>query len=129
MKVKCGDRIKQRLDELNMSQADLCKKTRISKATMSQYISGKYEPTQKRLEIISKALRVQPAWLMGFDVPKQKEDVPYEPLKNADWDKAEEIYGWPKGVTKVIRIYNALDTSSQEQLIKYGEFLLSQKEK
>lgn len=69
-KDTCGNRIKQRLAELNMTQSELSRKVNINKATISQYVSEKYLPTQERVESIANALDVDPAWLMGFDVPK-----------------------------------------------------------
>ena len=47
--------------------------TEIDKSTMSQYVSGKYEPSQLRLELIARALNVNEAWLMGYDVPMERE--------------------------------------------------------
>lgn len=48
---------------------DLCQKTGIPKSAISQYISGEFEPRKDRLNLIAKALKVEPDWLMGFDVP------------------------------------------------------------
>jgi transcriptional regulator with XRE-family HTH domain len=56
-----------------MKQSELCEKTKISKSVLSEYISGVYEPKQDRLFIIANALNVDPVWLMGFDVPMEKE--------------------------------------------------------
>ena len=58
-----------------MKQSDLCQITKIPKSAISQYISGAFEPKQDRVYLISKALNVSEAWLMGFDVPMIKEDV------------------------------------------------------
>jgi transcriptional regulator with XRE-family HTH domain len=44
----------------------------IRKNDLSQYVSGKVKPNQKRLYILAKALNVSEAWLMGFDVPMQR---------------------------------------------------------
>lgn len=68
MSTKCGDRIKQRMGELGLNQADLCRKTGISKSTMSQYISGLYLPTQDKLYLLGKALHVSEAWLLGYEI-------------------------------------------------------------
>lgn len=67
-KASCADRMKIAMERLGMKPVDLCNKTRISKSTMSQYLSGEYEPSQERLEILSKALNVPEAWLMGYDL-------------------------------------------------------------
>lgn len=108
MDNKCGRNIKERLVALDMSQADLCRKTGISTATMSQYVSGKYFPTQDRLEKIACALQTTPAYLMGWS--------DYDPLRDANWDKLEDLF-------------KSLSEEDQAQLIQYGMFLLSQKVK
>ena len=70
----CATRIKKALSIRNMKQSELCEKTKISKSVLSEYISGVYEPKQDRVFILSQALDVDPVWLMGFDVPMEKED-------------------------------------------------------
>lgn len=51
-----------------MKQADLVALTGIGKSSISTYISGEYEPKQKNLYRLAKALEVNEAWLMGYDV-------------------------------------------------------------
>lgn len=109
MANKVGERIKSRLNELHMNQSDLCRKTGINRATMSQYISGKYFPTQKRLEEIAQALHVSPAYLMGW----AEEDVATKkPLYEAaagegrttDWYATEEISIKHESDTSAVRV-------------------------
>jgi transcriptional regulator with XRE-family HTH domain len=57
-----------------MTQADLCTKAKISKSSLSEYISGKYEPKQDKIFMLSQALNVDPVWLMGYDVPMEKKE-------------------------------------------------------
>ncbi len=45
---------------------------KFNKSDISQYISGKTEPSQDKLYILSLALNVNPVWLMGYDVPIDK---------------------------------------------------------
>lgn len=72
-KITCAERIRAGLELRNLKSADLCKMTEISKSTMSQYLSGLYDPSQLRTELIARALNVNEAWLMGYDVPMQRE--------------------------------------------------------
>ena len=51
-----------------MSMADVSKRTGISRSSLSEYAKGKFIPKQDKVYLISKALDVSPAWLMGFDV-------------------------------------------------------------
>lgn len=67
--------ISQRLQELmemyNLKQADVVKKTGLDKSTISYYLSGKREPAQDNIFTIANAFDVNPAWVMGYDVPMQ----------------------------------------------------------
>ena len=78
---KCSVRISKALSLRGMKQSELCEKTKIPKSAISQYVSGSFEPKQDRLFLIAQALDVDPVWLMGFDVPmeKEKKDSPSEP--------------------------------------------------
>ena len=78
---KCSTRLAKALAIRGMKQHELCEKTKIPKSAISQYLSGLFEPKQDRLYIIAQALDVDPVWLMGFDVPmeKEKESSPSEP--------------------------------------------------
>ena len=75
----CASRIKKALSIRNRKQSELCEKTNIPKSALSEYISGAYEPKQDRVFIIAHALHVDPVWLMGFDVPMEKEDKKISP--------------------------------------------------
>lgn len=67
--VAISERIKEGLRLRNMKQSDLVKLTGIGKSSISTYISGEYEPKQRNIYKIAKALNVSEAWLMGADVP------------------------------------------------------------
>ena len=69
----CADRIKEALNMKGLKQSDLCRLTGIPKSAISQYISGAFEPKQDRIYLLSKALNVSEAWLMGLDVSMERE--------------------------------------------------------
>lgn len=71
-KKDISERIKEGLELRNMSQQELCNLTGISKGQMSSYVTGRYEPKQNNIYLISKALNVSPTWLMGYDVQKNE---------------------------------------------------------
>ena len=66
-------RIKKALKIKGMKQSELCKLANIPKSSLSQYLSGDFEPKQDRIYLIAKALNVSEAWLMGFDVPMERQ--------------------------------------------------------
>lgn len=73
-KENCGKRIAEALSLRGMKQTDLCRLAKIPKSSLSLYLSGAYEPKQDRIYMIAKALDVNEAWLMGFDVPMARHD-------------------------------------------------------
>lgn len=64
-----AERLNEGLRIRNLKSVDLVKMTGIGKSSISSYLSGKYEPKQKNIYKIAKALDVSEAWLMGLDVP------------------------------------------------------------
>lgn len=69
IKEEFKKRLEKALELADMKPVDLARVTGISEATISQYRSGYSKPKDKRLVDIANALRVNPAWLMGVDVP------------------------------------------------------------
>jgi transcriptional regulator with XRE-family HTH domain len=73
MKKEFKDRLKQAMDFRNVKAVDLCERGNIPKSAMSYYTSGRSEPKSDRLYIIAKLLDVSEAWLLGYDVPMERE--------------------------------------------------------
>jgi len=67
--AKFADRLNEALELRDVKPAELHRRTGISEATISQYRSGYAEPKKKKLQSIAEALAVDPAFLMGLDVP------------------------------------------------------------
>lgn len=57
----------------NMKPIELAEITKIDKSKISSYMSGRYKAKTDGLKIIADALNVSPIWLMGYDVPMEKE--------------------------------------------------------
>jgi transcriptional regulator with XRE-family HTH domain len=70
----CGQRISRALDIKGMKQAELCKLAKVPKSSLSLYLSGAYEPKQNRIYDMARVLDVSEAWLMGYDVPMEREE-------------------------------------------------------
>ena len=66
-----SDRLKQAMELRNKKQVDLARITGIGKASICTYLAGKYEPKQTNTYKLAEALNVNPAWLMGQDVPME----------------------------------------------------------
>lgn len=63
-----AQRLKEALERRHMTAAELCRRTGISSASMSQYVKGKVSPKQDRIYVMAVHLRCRPAWLMGYDI-------------------------------------------------------------
>ena len=86
----CAKRIRKALSIRNMTQSELCRRTKIATSAMSEYIKGLYDPKQDKIYIMAQALNVDPVWLMGFDVPMEKEDkkISLDELQLTEGEKA-----------------------------------------
>lgn len=71
-------RLCQALELRNISAAELSRTLGVNEGTISNYKKGTYEPKQRRLEAISKALNVSIPWLMGADVPINNDVFQYK---------------------------------------------------
>lgn len=81
-----AERLKEIMDKRNLKQVDVLEAARpycikygikLGRNDLSQYVSGKVNPSQKKLTILGLALNVSETWLMGFDVSMDaKENAP-----------------------------------------------------
>ena len=81
-KSTTAERLKEYMSKYNVKQVDILEmakpftleyEVKLNKNDLSQYVSGKVEPGQEKVLILSKALNVDPAWIMGLDVPIRKQ--------------------------------------------------------
>lgn len=75
-----SERLRELMDEKNLKQVDIIKMCepfgekegiKIGKSHMSQYLSGKTQPRADILNIMAKALGVNPMWLMGEETEEK----------------------------------------------------------
>lgn len=66
----------------NIKATELSSITGIAKSSLSEYINGKYEAKQDGVYLLAKALNVNEAWLMGCDVPMEREITKTDELGN-----------------------------------------------
>lgn len=84
--------LKKAMEERNMSQAELSALTGIGKSSISQYLSGKNEPNEKRTEKIAEALECSIAFLNGITNCSDPTDDP-NGLKNVPVSLAAQRLG------------------------------------
>lgn len=66
------NRIREALNIRNMKQVELAEKTGIAKGTINNWLNQRYQPKQKSLMAMAKALDVSEMWLAGYDVPMER---------------------------------------------------------
>ena len=76
-----SERLQEALRITGTKQIELSRLTKIDRGTINNYLMGKYEPKQDKLSIIADALNVDPVWLMGYDVPMEREKKTPDTIK------------------------------------------------
>lgn len=82
MSENTATRLQTLMDLRGLKQADILRlaqpycekyKIKLGKSDLSQFVNGKVEPGQWKITILSLALNVSEAWLMGLDVPMERQ--------------------------------------------------------
>lgn len=115
--TSCGKRIAEALIIKGMKQADLCKLAKVPKSSLSLYLSGAYEPKQDRIYDMAKALNVSEAWLMGYDVPMDRQDQKKSPTEMS-LSEGEKI---------LLDLFNRVPRDKQELVLQMIQVALKTK--
>lgn len=75
-----SNRLKTAMRIRDIKATELSVKTGIAKSSLSEYINGKYEAKQDGVYLLAKALNINEAWLMGLDVPMER-DIPNKEIQ------------------------------------------------
>lgn len=99
-KVSTSERLRQAMHEAGKKQADLARETGLDRGSISNYLSGNYEPKQNAINKLAIALDVSEMWLWGYDVPKERtavqknnDDLVRYIVKMRKNDKFKELVG------------------------------------
>ena len=99
MKENFADRLKKAMELRNMKASELSERAQIPKSAISQYLSGLYEAKQKSIFKLAKILNVSEGWLMGLDVPMERNFNNIQKNKKTSNSAVVFIYGSiPAGV-------------------------------
>ena len=66
-----SQRLREAMYIRRLNQTDLHLRTGIGKSSISTYLKGDYKAKQDKVDLLAKVLSVNPAWLMGYDVPME----------------------------------------------------------
>lgn len=100
-------RLNQLMTEKNISQNKLAEMTGITQSSISDWANGKYKPRQDKVYLLSEALKVSPAYLLGYT---DNENLDQNTPKNDN--------------SKIDRLYNQLNDEGKEKVITYTQDLV-----
>ncbi len=75
-----AQRLREAMEERGMKPTDLSEASGVDKAAISNYLNGKYIAKQDKVYALARALRVNPAWLMGQSEDKSTVFEPPMPM-------------------------------------------------
>lgn len=119
-----ANRLSKALIIKNIKPIELSEKTGIDKSKISSYMSGRYKAKQDGIHVISQILNVDPAWLMGYDVPMDRNFDKNITGMNKKVDKGATVfvYGTIPAGTPIELIENILDTEEIDvDMLKGGK--------
>lgn len=117
-------RLRQLMSETGLRQVDILDKSKpfqkqlgvkMGRSALSQYVTGKSKPDDKKLYLLSKTFGVSEAWLMGYDVEKKR--VPDNERNSTSNEQVE-----------ILPIYNKLEKPRQEKVLSYAKDQLEEQE-
>lgn len=98
-KCETSDRLRELMAERGWKQVDIINHSKqyqdklgvkLGKSALSQYVNGVQAPDQKRIALLSLIFDVSEAWLMGYDVPRERESTVESDYTSSDLRKMAE---------------------------------------
>ena len=98
-KYETSDRLRELMAEKNWKQVDIINHSKpfqeklgvkLGKSALSQYVNGVQAPDQKKLALLALTFDVSEAWLMGYDVPREREVIPEPEYTSSDLKRMAE---------------------------------------
>ena len=117
-----SNRLKQIMSERNLRQVDILESSKpfqkklgvkMGRSALSQYVTGKSKPDDKKLSLLSQTLGVSEAWLMGYDVDMKR--IPDE----------ERVL---ESIPEILTVYNQLEEPRQEKVLDFANAQLDEQE-
>ena len=97
---------------------------KLNRNDLSQYVNGKVEPRQSKLYILGQALKVNEAWLMGYDVPMHQKGI-VEP--NSSSQIKVPVLGTVRAGLPMEAVENILDYEEiSEDMARQGDYFALQ---
>jgi repressor LexA len=108
------NRLQKAMNIRNIKQVELVEKSKLDKSLLNKYLSGVSNAGQKKLTALANALNVNEVWLMGYDVPMERELKIDKNIAGIEPHSTEAatvfVYGTIPAGTPIECIENILDT-------------------
>ncbi len=114
MKNELIKRLSKLMERREITAAELSRRSGIRASSISDYLNGKYEPKQDKIDKLARALNVTPAWLMGYG--RISDNLPLQAVKIPILGRV--VAGVPMEAIENIEGYEDLTPS----MIGRGEF-------
>lgn len=73
-KAELGQRLRQLMEELGLNYEALGQRVGMHPQTLNRYVLGQRAPKAQVLADLAMQLEVDPLWLQGYDVPRQRQE-------------------------------------------------------
>lgn len=114
-------RIKEIMEYYKINQTELCKRTGLQKSALSNYLSGDREPRQDQISLIADPFCINPAWLMGYNVPMfivpTPDPSPASPVAPVRLRRDE---------LELLDKYNLLNDDGKREVKNHTDYIVSQ---
>lgn len=109
-----------------MTAQELSNKSGVGKSSISQYINGSHEPKNINAGAMAKVLKCDPMWLMGFDVPMEKNDFMQKLMSGEIKKDNMQNHAFVFAIDKLTR---DMTPEQMKNILDYAEFLKGKDEK
>lgn len=128
MSLNLVSNLQERLREAlgSCSMTEFAHKVGVSKQTISAYVNGTRKPTLPTIKIMAQVLDVNESWLLGYDVPPDRNQSKYSPSqKTFEIGLAQdEINLHNHNTIEAVRIFELLNPEMQDYALKQLKGLL-----
>lgn len=87
------NRLNKAISLRNLKPVEISEKTGIDKSKISSYMSGRYKAKQDGIYLLAQVLNVSEVWLMGYDVPMERQDLENNVFPIDDMPKKVPVIG------------------------------------
>lgn len=102
-----AERLQELMEMKHLNNAEFARAVGLSKSSISRYLSGQFQAKQDTIFMIARNMNVDPAWMLGYDVPIAPES--FRDQIDLDMITADEI--------AVIKEYRKLSPDDQAFII------------